>query len=77
MARTVKICVVDSEGYGLVGQRVKAYGGSDVKTDREGRATLTRDGLKTIIYVNDFTAYDGYVNNRDSVATATKSGGKV
>ena len=36
MARVVKICVVDSGGYGLSGQRVKSYGGSEFKTDSDG-----------------------------------------
>lgn len=77
MARVVKICVVDSNGYGLSGQKVKSYGGSEFRTDSDGYVKLTLDGSRTTIYVNGHTAYDGYVANLDPVETFTKSGGRL
>ena len=60
MARLIKVFVCDDNGRGLSGQRVKMYGGSEVKTDSQGIAELLiDDGGDISIYVNGTTAYSG------------------
>ena len=76
MARSIKICVVNEEGYGVSGQRVEEYHGASVKTNSEGYATLLLEGSKTTIYINGRHAYDGFVSNLSSVETFTTSGEK-
>lgn len=60
MAKLIKVFVCDSEGRGLSGQRVKMYGGSEIRTDSKGIAELIIDeGGDISIYVNGLTAYSG------------------
>lgn len=76
MAKVVKIYVVNDKGIGQLGQRVKTYGGSEIKTDREGCATLLIDGSSVSIYVNGHTAFNGSSSNLDSTEIFTTSGGR-
>lgn len=63
MSRVIRVKVVNSDGYGLSGMKVKAYGGDEVRTDRDGEAVIDADGSKVSIYVNGRTAYEGYAIN--------------
>lgn len=76
MARTVKIFVVDGEGYGQLGQRVKLYGGSEKKTDKNGATSLLIESPEVTIYVNGFQAFSGSTSRLGSEETFTKSGGR-
>ena len=55
MSRTIKVRVVDKDGYGLGGYRIKAYGGVEIRTNRDGTALID-------VEVNGRTAYDGSVS---------------
>lgn len=72
MARSVKICVIDKEGYGISGQKVEEYHGDTVFTNREGYATLLLEGSRTTIYINGREVYDGFVSGLSAVETFTK-----
>lgn len=73
MARLVKVFVHDSNGRGISGQRVKMYGGSEVKTDSRGVAELLiDDGGDISIYVNGTTAYSGSRSRLPSVLNYQK-----
>lgn len=63
MSRVIRVKVVDSNGYGLSGMKVNAYGGDAVRTDRDGEAVIDADGSKVSIYVNGRTAYEGYASS--------------
>ena len=76
MGKAVKVYVVDGSGNTLSGQRVKEYGGSELRTDGNGCAALFLEGTNTTIYVNGFEAYDGPVSRLDSREVFTKSGGR-
>ena len=66
MGYLIKVFVCDkSNGKGLSGQRVKAYGSSEVKTDSSGYASLLVDG-STTVYVNGFQVYSGYASSAPS-----------
>ena len=63
MSYALKVMVIDRRTRkGLVGERVKAYGGSEVKTNRDGLATVISKNSSATIYVNGFTVYDGSVS---------------
>ena len=47
---------------GLAGQRVKCYGGPELKTDTSGRATVVSDSSNITVYVNGFEVYSGAVS---------------
>lgn len=74
MSKAVKVYVVDSDGRGLSGQRVKEYGGSETRTDSNGCVILMLEGSDTTIYVNGFEAYDGSVSRLASKVTYKKDG---
>ncbi len=76
MSKVVKVYVVDSDGNGLVGQRVKTYGGTEQRTDRNGCVALVVEGSSVSIFVNGFTAFNGAVSRLDSQEVFTKSGGR-
>lgn len=76
MGKAIKVYVVDNNGNTLSGQRVKEYGGSELRTDSSGCAALFLEGTNTTIYVNGFKAYDGSVSRLDSKEVFTKSGGR-
>ncbi|MDC9728528.1 MAG: hypothetical protein PSN04_04260 [Methyloprofundus sp.] len=60
MSYVVKVMVVDKKtGKGLSGHRVKNYGGSEVKTDSSGMATVTSNSSKITVYVNGSEVYSG------------------
>jgi len=74
MARLVKVFVCDQNGYGISGQRVKMYGGDEIRTDSSGIAELIiEDGGNVSIYVNGVTAYSGSKSNLPSTLTYRKS----
>ena len=63
MAYAVAVMVVDKRSrQGLAGQRVKCYGGPELKTDASGRATVVSDSSNTTVYVNGFEVYSGAVS---------------
>ncbi len=62
MSRTIKVRVVDKDGYGLGGYRIKAYGGVEIRTNRDGTALIDVEGSNVSIFVNGRTAYDGSVS---------------
>lgn len=73
MTRLVKVFVHDSNDRGVAGQRVKMYGGSEVKTDSRGIAELLiDDGGDIAIYVNGTTAYSGSKSRLPQVVTYRK-----
>ena len=74
MSKYVKVVVVDDDGDGVCGIKVKTYGGDSVRTDRDGVANLFIEGSSTTLYVNDFTAYDGSVSRMDSTMVFDKCG---
>lgn len=60
MSYAVKVMVVDRKTRkGLSGHRVKSYGGSEVKTDSFGMATVVSNSSSITVYVNGFEAYFG------------------
>lgn len=61
MSRTIKVKVVDKNGYGLSGYRVKAYGGEELRTNRDGTALVDAEGSTVSIFVNGRTEYNGPV----------------
>lgn len=76
MGKVVKVYVVDDNGNTLSGQRVKEYGGDESRTGRDGSVSLLLEGVRTTIYVNGNTAYDGSVSRLDSKEVFNKSGGR-
>lgn len=74
MGKVVKVYVVDDNGNTLSGQRVKEYGGDESRTSRDGSVSLFLEGVRTTIYVNGNTAYDGSVSRLDSKEVFNKSG---
>jgi hypothetical protein len=72
MSRTISVKVVDKDGYGLVGHKVKAYGGDVVTTDKNGRASIEVDGSTVTIYVNGLQAYNGSTSNCSNPLVVTK-----
>lgn len=63
MSRVIRVKVVDSNGYGLSGMKVNAYGGDVSRTDRDGEAVVDVDSSSVSIYVNGRTAYEGSTSN--------------
>jgi len=63
MIRVIRVKVVDRNGYGKSGYKVKVYGGQEVKTDREGTAVVEAKNSSVAIYVEGATAYDGYTSS--------------
>jgi hypothetical protein len=72
MSRTITVKVVDKDGYGLSGYKVKTYGGDVVKTDSNGRAAVDAEGSTVTIYVNGLQAYNGSTANCDNPLIVTK-----
>ena len=72
--RFVKIFVVDDQGRGCAGERVKAYGGSEQRTDRSGAVLLALDCSRVTIFVNGHTAFDGSVSRLGSQEVFTRAG---
>ena len=66
MSRTITVKVVDKNGYGLSGYKVKAYGGDIVKTNSDGKAIIEADGGQVSIYVNGSAEYEGSTSNCDN-----------
>jgi len=75
MARLVRVFVRDRSGRGIPGERVKVYGGPELKTDREGVAEFLVNASKVAVYVNGSTVYDGWAAGLPSsgIITYTKS----
>lgn len=60
MAYAIKVMVIDKNTRkGVSGQKVKLYGGKEVKTDSSGIATVVATSSSVTVYVNGTTAYDG------------------
>lgn len=76
MAKLVKVYVVDSDGRGLSGQRVKLYGGEEQRTESNGCASLLIESSSVSIYVNGFTAFDGSSSKLSAREVFTKSGAR-
>ena len=72
MSRTITVKIVNEDGYGLSGYKVKAYGGDVVKTDSNGKAVIEIDGNKATIYVNGTTEYSGSTSNCDNPLIITR-----
>jgi hypothetical protein len=72
MARTIIVKVVDKNGYGLSGYKVKAYGGNVVVTDRTGKASIEADGSTVSIYVHGSEEYSGSTSNCDNPLVVTR-----
>jgi hypothetical protein len=72
MSRTITVKVVDKDGYGLSGYKVKAYGGNVVLTDRTGKASIEADGSTVSIYVNGSEEYSGSTSNCDNPLVVTR-----
>lgn len=76
MAKLVQIYVVNDKGNGQLGQRVKLYGGSEQRTDKEGCTSILIKSSTVSIYVNGFTAYSGATANLDPSEVFTTTGGR-
>lgn len=74
MAKIVKVYVVDNKLNGLSGQRVKIYGGSEQKTGKDGCATLVIESTNVTIFINGFSAYEGYSSRLDPSEVFTTTG---
>ena len=58
--------VVLKDGRGQPGYRVKAYSGSEFRTDSAGKATIEAEGSNVSIYVNGRTVYEGSTHRCDN-----------
>jgi hypothetical protein len=59
MSYAISVMVIDRRTRkGLAGERVKAYGGKEVKTNRSGMATVICKNSSATIYVNGFQVYN-------------------
>jgi hypothetical protein len=72
--RFVKVFVVDDDGRGAVGQRVKTYGGNEQRTDRSGAVLISLEGSQVSIYVNGHTAFNGPVSRLGREVVFTRAG---
>lgn len=77
MAKVVKVYVVDSDGNGVSGQKVKTYGGDVQYTDSNGCTSLLIDTSEVSVYVNGFTAFSGSSSRLGQKEVFTKSGGRL
>lgn len=68
--------VVDDRGQGLLGQRVKVYGASEMRADREGCAPVVIKKTDVTIYDNGHTAYNGYASRLGASEVFARSGGR-
>lgn len=60
MSYAVQVMVIDRKSNrGVSGQRVKAYGGAETKTNSNGMATVVVNSSTATIYVNGMQAYNG------------------
>jgi hypothetical protein len=60
MSYVIEVMVIDRRTRkGLVGENVKSYGGSSVKTNTSGLATVISKSSSATIYVNGFQVYNG------------------
>lgn len=63
-AYAIKVMVIDKTSRkGVSGQKAKLYGGSVVKTNSSGIATLIATSSSVTVYVNGTTAYNGSASN--------------
>ena len=63
MACAVAVIVMDRRSRrGLAGQRVKCYGGPELKTDASGRTTVVSGSSSITVYANGFEVYSGVVS---------------
>lgn len=60
--RAVKFFVVDKNGRGISGLRIKEYGGDEVRTERDGSAVLYLAGSDATIFVNGRQRFRGPVS---------------
>lgn len=60
MAYAINVMVIDKKtNRGLSGQRVKLYGGTEMKTKSNGMTTLISESSSVTVYVNGFQVYSG------------------
>jgi len=73
MAYAIKVMVVERKtNKGLSGMRVKTYGGSEVKTNANGMATLVAQNSTVTVYVEGSTAYDGSASSAPNPIIVTR-----
>ena len=64
MAYVITVMVISKKTKkGLSGHKVKRYGGSEVKTDSKGMATIIAENSSVTIYVDGVQAYNGYASS--------------
>ena len=64
MSYAIQVMVVNRKSNrGISGQRVKAYGGAETKTDISGMATVIVNSSTATIYVNGTQVYNGSVSS--------------
>lgn len=68
----LNVFVSDKNGRGMSGQKVKAYGGSEVKTDSRGMASVLAEG-STQIYVNGIKIWSGQASQAPRTIQHRKS----
>lgn len=73
-SKVIQVYVVDSNGNGLAGQRVKPYGGDEERTDRDGCARVLLTDSEATLYVNGYQAFRGYVSRLGNKAVFSKTG---
>jgi hypothetical protein len=73
-SKVVQVYVVDAEGNGLSGQRVKLYGEDEQRTDSDGCVRVLFSGSEATLFVNGYQAFSGYVSRLGSKAVFSKAG---
>lgn len=74
MTRSIKVRVVDEDGYGVSGIKVNVYNGPVIRTDGNGYAAISCESSDVSIYVNGFTSYSGSVSRCPSPLVVNRSG---
>lgn len=75
MAYAIQVMVINrATGKGLSGEKVKVYGGPEVKTNSSGQATLIANSSDIEVYVNGILAYKGSASNAAQQTIVYKKG---
>ena len=72
VTRSIKVRVVDEDGYGVSGIKVNVYNGPVIRTDEKGYAAISCESSDVSIYVNGFTSYSGSVSMSEPARSEQK-----
>lgn len=74
MAYAIRVMVINkTTRKGLSGQKVKLYGGNEIKTDSSGVANIVATSSSITVYVNGTTAYNGSASSAPNPIVYEKS----